>query len=216
MSFRKGMKRYAGRRRSRGYSILGKIQNRKIDMTFPIYVYNDVSIGPHYSYSSTGLQFDLNIYTLLITSTEWTSLRRSYGFYRLNGISISAVKNNIATTVTEAPTMFIGLAPEVDNVLYGQAPQLDDAIKVFPLSNSLASTQRYYKFDKSMFSSNGHPSGGVWTQSKDLLAASNIFYRVGSISQPATTIPTGSAQKIITMNVSYYISCSKPFKTTSS
>lgn len=143
------------------FNFMGKIHNRVIEVTQPIYYLgNGSGLNAYYSFNISTPVFTYAVLPQAYGNVEWTDLKKQFQLFRVRGIKVSlksCTNLNQASIIMSAPTLCA-------DILLGESPATQtwavtgNCVKLNPTVQGSAS--KFYRFPELIAGKSGYPQAG--------------------------------------------------------
>lgn len=223
-------KRFSKRKSlSYGKSMIGKINYRKIETTYPVFAYfNAVSGAEGYTLDGTGTATTLlsfaNLFSVVAgtnsftNSLEFIQATRNFLSVKMHGVSMCFRRSlNVSSaggTWTNLPPFYATIVPYLQNIANQQTAYCADNRYVCQVLNTSDNPHhKYYALPPSLVVGNSFVIGSkVWNSSQDMLRNSNygIFLLIDTENDVTTTSLLTANQQIGHLDLILYSSWGVP------
>jgi len=192
--------------------------NRQINLQLGVYATNYAAINTvYYSLSSSvsvNPALELDIYTLMLNSIEFTNYVNQYNIYRFKNIMLRVTPTTTTNiSVVDMPPIFVDLLCGQTNITDPSSIAKSDQANEVKL-NSLGdrTTSTNYSLPPVLVGKNGYPCGGsqAWLSTKSSSPIGGIYMGLGYFFTPSFSTVSTVTYRVACVDVVFDVDFAMP------
>lgn len=221
-----GKRRYPKKKmmlkRYKAPSLMGKVINRKIEISLPINFVTQTASTGYYTFgtSITLPTYQVSAFQSALLRDEYQETAAAYNFVKIKGASLQYFRtlNAAVNTVYQLPQISFDIIPQqtfgTSVVTKNTAVDSETSYTIQPLQTDMQPRPKYYSFPPIIVGNGGRMVGGtgLWMNCSGIDSTYTDWYAIlGHIDPPLTSNATDIV-KIGSLKVSFYLSFAKGIK----
>jgi len=216
------MKKKMGLRRYKVPSLFGKVINKKIEISIPVFFVTQTATSGFYTFgtSLTVPQYQTSAFLSAVLRDEWQDTAACYNYFKIKSCALQYFRtlNAANSVVLQLPQISFDIIPQqtfgTSVVTRNSAVDSDTAYTVQPLQTDLQPRPKFYNFPSAVLGNQGYMVGGtgLWMTCAGVSSTYTDWYVIlGYVDAPLTNNVSDRLQ-IGSIKATFYLQFAKPIK----